>query len=140
MCLLWTWSRSWWNSHCLQDSSVEHKFEDAQARMSERIRQVSKFSRGRKFCFNRLLHTHVCLLWKTQRIKITFNNNIFKHLVYMFCSFLCGSILNDWILVYILFYVFSLISISWVSFHIISCYFPLLFFDYIACTEWIYHN
>ena len=62
----------------MQDSSVEHKFEDAQARMSERIRQVSKFSRGRKFCFNRLLHTDVCLLWKTQRIKITFNNNIFK--------------------------------------------------------------
>ena len=36
-------------SRCWQDSSVEHKSEDAQVRMSERLRQVSKFSRGRKF-------------------------------------------------------------------------------------------
>ena len=31
-------------SRCWQDSSVEHKSEDAQVRMSERLRQVSKFS------------------------------------------------------------------------------------------------
>lgn len=53
-------------SRCWQDSSVEHKSEDAQVRMSERLRQVSKFILEEE-SFNCLLHTDVCLLWKTQR-------------------------------------------------------------------------
>lgn len=73
------------------------------------MRESDEFSGGREFCFNCAMQQIVYLLWKIQiskrkRIKTTYNNQIFKHVVIVYFNpFSVGiSYLNNRILVYIL--------------------------------------